>query len=384
MPENMSAALLRKGAITLPLARSQSALGVSADAAKLALNRLEKKSFIASPARGFYVTRPAGISLARLSSRRPVYPGADEAPRPPLLRGPAVGRRVSRRGASAGAGIPGVSSQRTGGRVAVRHGTVSRCYGAEAPRRSVAVESLDTPRGTVLVSSPEATALDRRRLRAVARAVSIRWRRSSELVASGSMRRNLRPPPGRRPCRLGAAARIPAGAYLGSDAGRRRRSEAYVRERAECGATGRAFAESAAARAPRRNKGWKLHVNASVEALRRVLLRGRDGVPECGEASDEGGFCGGREGRRDWLNPLRACWRRSRRSQRREKKLNRRPECRAGEDGLSGGVNKKRCAHGRGGGKETWPSARLREGSPPPKGGAGVVMDGLGERVLQL
>ena len=37
---------------------AQSALGVSADAAKLALNRLEKKSFIASPARGFYVLVP--------------------------------------------------------------------------------------------------------------------------------------------------------------------------------------------------------------------------------------------------------------------------------------------------------------------------------------
>src|SRR5208282_2189135 len=36
----------------------QSVLGVSAAAAKLALNRLEKKSFIASPARGFYVLVP--------------------------------------------------------------------------------------------------------------------------------------------------------------------------------------------------------------------------------------------------------------------------------------------------------------------------------------
>ena len=36
----------------------QSALGVSAVAAKLALNRLAKKKVIASPARGFYVIVP--------------------------------------------------------------------------------------------------------------------------------------------------------------------------------------------------------------------------------------------------------------------------------------------------------------------------------------
>ena len=36
----------------------QSALGVSAAAAKLALNRLAKKNVIASPARGFYVIVP--------------------------------------------------------------------------------------------------------------------------------------------------------------------------------------------------------------------------------------------------------------------------------------------------------------------------------------
>jgi predicted transcriptional regulator of viral defense system len=36
----------------------RSALGISADAAKLALNRLEKKKLIASPARGFYVIVP--------------------------------------------------------------------------------------------------------------------------------------------------------------------------------------------------------------------------------------------------------------------------------------------------------------------------------------
>ena len=36
----------------------QSALGVSAQAAKLALNRLKKQNLIASPARGFYVIVP--------------------------------------------------------------------------------------------------------------------------------------------------------------------------------------------------------------------------------------------------------------------------------------------------------------------------------------
>jgi N-acetylmuramic acid 6-phosphate (MurNAc-6-P) etherase len=44
----------------------QSALGVSAAAAKLALNRLAKQKLIASPARGFYViVPPEYFSLGR-------------------------------------------------------------------------------------------------------------------------------------------------------------------------------------------------------------------------------------------------------------------------------------------------------------------------------
>lgn len=84
---------------------AQSALGVSADAAKLALNRLEKKKLIASPARGFYVSvppeyrsrgyLPAGQFIPALMKRLnlPYYAGLLSA--------------VQYRGASATAAIPG-------------------------------------------------------------------------------------------------------------------------------------------------------------------------------------------------------------------------------------------------------------------------------------
>jgi hypothetical protein len=101
--------------------------------------------------------RPAGISLARLCSRRPVYPAADEAPQSPLLRGSAVGRRVSRRGASAPQEFQVFLAKN---RRPIQCGMVRVAFIARKNIKDVPVQSFNTPRGTVLVSSPEATALD--------------------------------------------------------------------------------------------------------------------------------------------------------------------------------------------------------------------------------
>lgn len=51
-------ALAASGRYLFSSKEAQAALGVSADAAKLALNRLGKRGLIAAPARGFYVIVP--------------------------------------------------------------------------------------------------------------------------------------------------------------------------------------------------------------------------------------------------------------------------------------------------------------------------------------
>ena len=88
-------------------------LGVSADASKLALNRLSKRGLIASPARGFYVIVPPEYrSLGCLPADQFI---------PALMKrldlryyvGPALGRAIPRRGASAPAGTPGLPGQET-------------------------------------------------------------------------------------------------------------------------------------------------------------------------------------------------------------------------------------------------------------------------------
>ena len=56
-------ALAARGRYHFASREAQSALGVSAAAAKLALNRLAKQKLIASPARGFYVIVPAEYRL---------------------------------------------------------------------------------------------------------------------------------------------------------------------------------------------------------------------------------------------------------------------------------------------------------------------------------
>lgn len=60
---------------------ARAALGVSADAAKLALNRLAKRGLVASPARGFYVIVPPEYrSLESRPLRSGPFPRANGFP----------------------------------------------------------------------------------------------------------------------------------------------------------------------------------------------------------------------------------------------------------------------------------------------------------------
>ncbi len=138
-------------------ADAQSALGVSPAAAKLALNRLSKQKVVASPARGFYVIVPPEYQALRclpadqfipdLMKRHDLsyyagllsaaqYHGAAHH-RPQEFQ---VCLAINRRPIECGA---------------VRVVFIVRKQIAEVP-----VEPFNTPRGTIVVSTPEATALD--------------------------------------------------------------------------------------------------------------------------------------------------------------------------------------------------------------------------------
>ncbi|MBM2806045.1 MAG: hypothetical protein HW419_3938 [Deltaproteobacteria bacterium] len=100
---------------------ARGALGVSAAASKLALSRLARQKMIASPARGFYVVIP------------PEYRSLGCLPADQFI--PAL---MKRQGQSYYAGLL----------------SAAQYHGAAHHR------SFNTPRGTILVSTPEATAVD--------------------------------------------------------------------------------------------------------------------------------------------------------------------------------------------------------------------------------
>ena len=135
----------------------QSALGVSAAAAKLALNRLAKQKMIASPARGFHVIVPPEYrSLACLPADQFI---------------PALMKRLNLpyyAGLLSAAQYHGAAHQRpqefqvflAKNRRPIQCGAVRVAFLARKRLADVPVQSFNTPRGTLLVSSPEATALD--------------------------------------------------------------------------------------------------------------------------------------------------------------------------------------------------------------------------------
>jgi predicted transcriptional regulator of viral defense system len=136
---------------------AQSALGVSPDAAKLALNRLAKQKIIASPARGFYVIVP------------PEYRSIGCLPADQFV--PALMKRLGLSyyaGLLSAAQYHGAAHHRpqefqvllAKNRRPIRCGAVRVIFAARNRIADVPVQSFNTPRGTILVSTPEATALD--------------------------------------------------------------------------------------------------------------------------------------------------------------------------------------------------------------------------------
>jgi len=250
------AALAASGRYHFVSRDAQSALGVSADAAKLALNRLAKQELIASPARGFYVVVP------------PEYHSLGCLPADQFI--PALMKRLALlyyAGLLSAAQYHGAAHHRpqefqvflAKNRRPIQCGNVRVTFMARRRIKDVPVQSFNTPRGSVLVSSPEATALDlvgyqhhAGGLDQVATVLSeLAERINAEKLAAAAQ---TAPVPwvqrlGYLLEHLGAGEKTPP-------------LKAYVREHAKQSA---ALLPKAAYKHARRDKDWKLYVNADVD-----------------------------------------------------------------------------------------------------------------------
>jgi predicted transcriptional regulator of viral defense system len=136
---------------------AQDALGVSAAAAKLALNRLAKQGLIASPARGFYIIVP------------PEYRSLGSLPADQFI--PALMTKLGQPyylGLLSAAQYHGAAHHRPQetqvmvgkSRRPIACGAVRVAFIVRKDIARIPVQPFNTPRGTVLVSTPEVTAVD--------------------------------------------------------------------------------------------------------------------------------------------------------------------------------------------------------------------------------
>jgi predicted transcriptional regulator of viral defense system len=136
---------------------AQQALGVSRAAAKLALHRLAKQGLIASPARGFYVIVPPEYRSLRLLPADQFIPA--------LMQRLGLTYYV---GLLSAAQYHGAAHQRpqefqvmlAKSRRPIVSGAVRVAFIVRKNIAEIPVQAFNTPRGTVRVSTPEATAVD--------------------------------------------------------------------------------------------------------------------------------------------------------------------------------------------------------------------------------
>lgn len=151
------ASLAERGRYHFTSPEAQKALGVSAAAAKLALNRLAKRGLIASPARGFYVIVP------------PEYRKLGCLPADQFI--PALMERLGLRyyaGLLSAAQYHGAAHYRpqefqvllAKARRPILCGAVQVSFVVRKRLDDVPVQRFNTPRGMIIASTPEATALD--------------------------------------------------------------------------------------------------------------------------------------------------------------------------------------------------------------------------------
>jgi predicted transcriptional regulator of viral defense system len=236
---------------------ARSALGVSPAAAKLALNRMAKQGGIASPARGFYVIIP------------PEYHNLGCLPADQFI--PALMKSLGQTyyaGLLSAAQYQGAAHHRpqefqvflAKNRRPIQCGTVRVAFMARKRISDVPVQSFNTPRGTILVSTPEATAIDLVGYQHHAGGLDQVATILSELVE------NINP---EKLAAAAATAPIPWAQRLGYllehiDAGKKASAlKVYVREHARLATV---LLPTAPRADSRRDDDWNLYVNADVEA----------------------------------------------------------------------------------------------------------------------
>lgn len=136
---------------------AQAALDVSPLAVRLALHRLSRQQRVASPARGFYLVIPP--EYRKLGCLPPIHFVHD------LMQALGLPYYV---GLLSAAQYHGAAHQRPQefqiflerNRLPIHCGAVSVAFVARKRLEDVAVLRLETPNGTLVVSSPEATAID--------------------------------------------------------------------------------------------------------------------------------------------------------------------------------------------------------------------------------
>lgn len=151
------AELAARGQHHFTSADARAVLGVSADATKLALNRLARQGRIASPSRGFYVIVP------------PEYGSLGCLPADQFIPALMVRKQLSYYvGLLSAAQYYGAAHHRPQefqvllekSRRLIRCGRVRVRYVARKRLKEVATRNFNTPRGEIRVSTPEATAVD--------------------------------------------------------------------------------------------------------------------------------------------------------------------------------------------------------------------------------
>lgn len=235
----------------------QSALGVSAAAVKLALNRLAKQKLIAFPSRGFWVVVP------------PEYRALGCLPADQFI--PALMQRAQLAyyvGLLSAAQYYGAAHQRpqvfsvvlAKNRRPMRCGMVRVAFVARKRLAEVPVQSFNTPRGMLQVSSPEATALDLVGYADHAGGLNQVATVLSELVERIDAEKLPQ---------VARTAPVPWGQRLGyllEHLGFEEKALAlkeYVRAHAKQSAV---LLPKAPHKRAQRNKSWKLYINAKVEA----------------------------------------------------------------------------------------------------------------------
>lgn len=236
---------------------AQTALGVSPAAAKLALNRMAKQGTIASPARGFYVIVPPEYrSLGCLPADQFI---------PALMK--ALGQTYYV-GLLSAAQYHGAAHHRpqefqvflAKNRRPIQCGSVRVAFMARKRINDVPTQSFNTPRGTVLVSTPEATAIDLVGYQHHAGGLDQVATILSELVEKTDSEKLAA---------AAATAPVPWAQRLGYllehiNAGKTATAlKAYVQEHARLAAV---LLPTAPRANSRRDDDWKLYVNADVEA----------------------------------------------------------------------------------------------------------------------